>query len=96
VEAVGGESEDGVDVVFIVDLLALSLLLFLLAGHGGCRGDFCGALAEHGVGVHAVDRVQVPDLNVRVHGADGDEVCLLAFGDGLAGLGNGHVEPFDG
>lgn len=71
-----------------------------MVGWGGFWGAFFffgvwgfGA-AEDGVGVEGVDGVEVPDLDVGVHGSYGDVVS--AGGGGVGGGGaDGDVEPFD-
>ena len=86
VRAVGGQGQHGVDVVCVVGLLAL--LLFLLSERLHAR--YVGrALAQNCAGVHAVHDVQVPELNIRVHGTDGREVTSGAV---LVGF---DIHPFD-
>ncbi len=47
-------------------------------------------LTKDGVGIHAVDDIQVPDLDVRVKGAYGDKV-----GSGIRSFSsNRNVKPF--
>ena len=82
-------AKHGVGVVLVVGLGLFLLLLFAAARAGaGLLGP-----AQDGVGVQRVHQVEVPDLNVRVHGADGDVVGRGV--PGRAGPVGCVVEPLE-
>lgn len=93
--AIPAEVEDGVDVVRLL-LRAVLRLLFLFLARAERGGYVCFRLvwaAEDARGVHRLERVEVPDLNLGIEGADGDVVARGAFGGGRGG--GGEVEPFE-
>lgn len=96
--SIGPKGENGINMVVVVAIIVLLPLLLLLlwsdrAPFGELEDLLVPTLTTDGVGIHTIDSVQAPDLDVWIEGAHCDKVPASICLDTV--IANGEVLSLD-